>query len=88
MIGHQRMQLAEDCCERSRGRGYGLAQVAKLRSQACNTRTRWVIKVTIGKEIQTRFEMVELKARGRGVDNKSVFGIRDDEAKRVILFGR
>jgi hypothetical protein len=81
------MELTEDGCERSGGRRHRLAERAKLRSQACNTRTRGVIKVTIGKEIQARFETVECKARGCGVDNIRVFGIGDDKAKRVIHVG-
>jgi hypothetical protein len=87
MIRHELIELAEDCAERRGRHSQRLTEMAKLRCEASNTWTRWVIKVAIGKEVQTRFELVELEARGGGVDDKSVFGIHDDEAKRVMLVG-
>ena len=85
MICHELIELTEDCAERRAGSSQRLTEMAKLRGEAGNTRTRWIIKVAIGKEVQTRFELVELEARGGGVDDKSMFGIGNDKAKRVIL---
>lgn len=51
MIRHEFIELAEDCAERSGLYGHRFTEMAKLRCQTGNTWARWIIKMTIGKEI-------------------------------------